>query len=807
MSERQPGQVDIARLVGELSLEEKCAMVGGSGPWTVPGCDRLGIPEWRCSDGPVGVRGMAIGTGLVLPGASALAATWDVALVEELGIALGDEAVDRHVDVLLGPTVNLHRSPRAGRHFESFSEDPELSARMAVAYITGLQSRGVAACVKHFVANDQEHERMTIDVQVDERTLREVYLRPFEAAVREADARSIMAAYNFVNGHHACAQPHTLVDILKGEWGFDGIVVSDWGAMKKTIAPAVHGLDLEMPGPGEWWGHGRLLAAVETGEVPLAALDDKVRRVLGLLAWRGRLPGETVTATAVEVERPDHRALVRRAASDAMVLVKNEGVLPLAPGSSIALIGPGAVSTALLGGGSAELIPYRTTNVLESLGARWTGPVSHVEGIDLTRGAPTIPLEWLPDGVDVSFYAGDGFDGELIAQQRLEAAFNVFHGDDYPGDGPISARFSFTMVPDVSGAARLMAAGLGEIQLFVDGELIADNEVNAFSAGLGFKAGSGVTMLEAHRRHEIVVERRPSEGSSMPILLLDVGVAVLDGGTSDDRLAAAAALAAAADVAIVVVGSTSEWESEGHDRASLHLPLGQDELVRRVVAANPRTVVVLNCGAPMLLPWIDDVPSVLLAWYPGQEGGEAIVDVLVGDAEPGGRMPTTWARVERDTPSYLHYPGEAGVVRYGEELFVGHRWYDARGIEPLIPFGHGGSYATFEWGEPVLRGSGTDVVVEVPVTNAGDRAGSDVVQVYVGAVDPVVLRPMRQLAGFAKVAVDPGQTASAVVRLDARAFARWDVATGAWLVDPGRYRIEIAASAADLRSRQEHTVA
>ena len=749
---------------------------------------------------------MGVGTGLVVPGASALAATWDVALVEAVGAALGDEANDRHVDVLLGPTVNLHRSPRAGRHFESFSEDPELSARMALAYITGVQSRGVAACVKHFVANDQENERMTIDVQVDERTLREVYLRPFEAAVEEAGTRTVMAAYNFVNGHHACAQPHTLQGILKGEWAFDGIVISDWGAMKETVAPAVNGLDVEMPGPGLWWGHGRLRDAVESGQVDVDALDDKVRRILGLLAWRGRLPGETVTAEPVEAERPEHRALARRAASDGMVLVKNDAVLPLVPGSSIALIGPGAASTALLGGGSASLIPYRSTNVFDSLIPRWDAEVTHVAGIDLERGAPTIPIGWLPDGAAVSFFAGDGFDSEPVDERTVERIGNVWLGDDYPGEGAMSVRLAFTMVPDVSGPARVVAAGLGRLRLFVDDALVADNEVGSFSLGLGNQAGAGALRIEAGQRYQVVLENRPIPGFSMPVAMIDVGVSVQDGAAAEGRLAEAVAAAAAADVAVVVVGSTDQWESEGHDRQSLHLPLEQDELVRRVAAANPRTVVVLNCGAPMLLPWLDDVPGLLLAWYPGQEGGEAIVDVLVGDAEPAGRMPTTWARAERDTPSYLHYPGEAGVVRYGEELFVGHRWYDARGIEPLIPFGHGGSYTSFEWGQPEVVGTGTDVTVEVPVANVGERAGCEVVQVYVGASDPKVVRPTKELAGFAKVPLESGESATAVVRLDARAFARWDVSAAAWVLDRGQYEIVVAQSATSEHARILHVL-
>src|SRR4051812_43663112 len=306
-------------------------MVAGADLWSVSGCDRLGIPGWRVSDGPVGVRGRAASKALTLPSPSAMAATWDVQLVEQLGAALGAECADRDVDLLLAPTVNLQRSPRGGRHFEMFSEDPELSARMAVAYISGVQSQGVGACVKHFVANDQEHERFTIDARIDERTLREVHLRPFEAAVKEAGARSVMAAYNFVNGAHACASAELLLDLLKDEWGFDGVVLSDWDAMKATVAPARNGVDVEMPGPGRWWGNGQLEAAVLSGEVEEALVDDKVRRILDFLRWRQRLPGAATSAEARPVERPEHRALARRAAADGMVLLRNDGLLPLDP--------------------------------------------------------------------------------------------------------------------------------------------------------------------------------------------------------------------------------------------------------------------------------------------------------------------------------------------------------------------------------------------------------------------------------------------------------------------------------------------
>lgn len=792
---------DIEALIAQMTLEEKCTMVVGETSWIVKGCERLQIPEWCLSDGPVGVRGRAVGPGLLIPGPSAIAATWDPSLVEEIGVALGMEAKDRKVDVLLAPTVNLHRSPRGGRHFESYSEDPELSSAMAVSYITGVQSQGVGACVKHFVANDQEFERHTINVEVDERSLREIYLPPFEAAVKEAGVRSVMGAYNFVNGQHACAHPEFLVELLKNEWGFDGFVVSDWAAIKQTVAPARHGLDLEMPGPGRFWGGGRLQAAVESGEVAEHLIDDKVRRIIGFLDWAGRI-GSPTDHTEQHVERPEHRALARRAATESMVLLRNDsGLLPLAGDRTIALIGPGVVDTSMLGGGSASLEPHRVTTVAEAMQARVGDQVIGVApGIDMRRRASAIAPEWIDDGeVRFELFEGIGCEGEPFAVEIGTSTFNVWLGERWPdGIETMSVRFSFSMTPTTTGRHRFCALGFGNAALFVDDELVADNRVATFSAGLGLHGGDGFADLEAGRSYRIRLDHLPRpEGQWVCMVDLGVELADRDLGVGLDE---AAALAAQADTAVVVVGSSAEWESEGGDRDSIDLPNKQDELVRRIIAANPNTVVVLNCGAPMSLPWFDDVSAALLAWYPGQEAGNAITDVLVGDAEPAGRMPTTWARDERDTPAFLNYPGEAGVVRYGEGIFVGYRSYDARGVKPMIPFGHGGSYTTFEWGRPSVRGAGTDLTVEVPVTNIGQRSGSEVVQAYVAPAHAVVARPVKELAGFAKLELAPGATGVARIKLKDRSFARWDPEVHDWVIDPGCYSIILAASATDPRS-------
>lgn len=797
MPESNSSAVD--ELLGRLTLEEKCAMVVGADAWAISGCDRLGIPMWRVSDGPVGVRGRNIGTGVVFPGPSAMAASWNVELVRSIGAALAEEATDRHVDVLLAPTVNLHRSPRGGRHFEMFSEDPELTARMAVAYITGVQAGGVAACIKHFVGNEQERERFTIDSHIDERTLHEAYLRPFEAAVQEADVRTVMAAYNYVNGEHACASSELLEGVLRDTWGFDGVVMSDWNAMKETVGPALNGVDLEMPGPGLWWGDGTLLAAVQRGDVPTEKIDEKVGRILRLLEWRGRLQAPSIDDEERPVDRDTHRALARRAAAEGSVLLRNSGVLPLKPGASVALLGPGAESLALLGGGSASLTPHPRPDLLETFSSRWAGDVTHAPGVHLSRRAETLPAEWIgTEGLRVEFFGNRDFSAEPFETVRRRAAYNVWWDDQYPkGHEAVSIRATLDVVPQESGPHRLVGSAYGSCRVFVDGVLRGDGNVDGFPAGLGMTATSVDLEFEEGVPVEVVLEAVQPDGNTYPAAIFDVGVARQD---TAEGIEAAVAMAAAADIAVVVVGSNDEWESEGLDRATLDLPARQSELVARVAAANPNTIVVLNCGAPVLLPWLDDVAAALLVWYPGQEGVDAVVDLLIGEAEPAGRMPTTWAKRESDTPSYLHYPGESGVVRYGEELFLGHRWYDALGIEPLLPFGYGGSYTTFEWGEATLSGEETAWVVDVPITNVGGRRGSEVVQVYVSRPSSVVRNPVKVLAGFAKVELDPGETGRALVGLDRTAFRRWDVRLKDWVIDAGTYTVSVAASAVDVRS-------
>jgi len=653
-------------IVSGLTLEEKATLTVGHDFWTTEPVERLGVPPIWLADGPTGVRraqtsdGIGIGDSIpatCFPTASALASSWDVALAREVGAAIGAEAQAQGVQVVLGPGVNLKRSPLAGRNFEYMAEDPVLAGEMAAAFIQGLQEQGVGASLKHFAANEQETGRMYVDSIVDERTLREVYLRAFEIAVRTAHPWTLMCAYNQLNGAF-CAEHRTLLcDILRDEWGFEGIVVSDWNAVNDRAAGIAAGLHLQMP-------HGAtvpsVIAAVEQGDLDEARLDEVVAEVLAivLLADSSRQPDTTFDVDA-------HHALARRAAAESIVLLKNDGnLLPLepAPGATVALIGGFAREPRYQGSGSSQVVPTRVDTLLEEL------------------------------------------------PQALGSSVTVRFAEGY---GP-------------EGAADLAL------------------------------------------------------------------------------LAEARDIAAGADVAVVVVGLPGSLETEGRDRAHIDLPQSHYDLVTAVLAAQPNTVVVLVNGSAVALPWAIDVQAIVEAWLGGQAAGGAIADVLTGAVNPCGKLSETFPVRLEDTPSFLSFPTMGdGTVRFAEGVFTGHRWYDAREIAPRFPFGHGLSYTAFTYDglgidtdELVTEGT---VSINVMVENTGDRAGKEVVQVYVGECAPKLPRPRRELKAFSKVALEPGQAKVLQFTLGWRDFAYYDARAGAWAMEPGEYEIAIGASAADIR--------
>lgn len=780
---------DVRGTLDALSLEQKVALLAGVDTWHTASFEEPPVPTIRTSDGPAGVRGTSW-TGPAsasFPCGTALGATWDPELVGQVGRALGREAAAKSAHVVLAPTVNLHRTPIGGRNFECYSEDPVLTARLSSAYIQGLQRERVAACVKHLVGNDTELERMTISSETDERTLRELYLVPFEAAVTEAGARSVMTAYNRLNGTFCSEHEWLIRDVLRGEWGFDGVVFSDWFGTHSAVASVRAGLDVEMPGPPRERGDA-LLAAVQRGELREHDLDPLVRRVLELGAWLDASSTGTEETTA---DDPATRDVIRRAAARGMVLLKNDdATLPLAePTTSIALIGPYARFGRPQGGGSARVRADHGRGPLEALAGR---------GFDVKLEPGGSIAKYLPV-VRGDFAATFADDSGAVAETRADRL--TWYWDEAPAPGLDATRFSLqlrgTFVPDASGEWEVGARAVGPVTVSLDGDpVVTIDEPQRGGAyfGMGSAEVRGTVTLQEGQRYELTVDY-PVSPEDERVRGLAVGARAVPPG---DHIARAAELAAACDVAVVVVGTDDDWETEGEDRAGLDLPSDQDELVTAVVAANPRTVVVVNTGSPVTMPWLDAVPAVLQLWFPGQELGDALADVLTGATEPGGRLPITFPRQLEDTPAYANYPGAGdGRAVYAEGLFIGHRWYDRHDIEPLFPFGHGLGYTTFELGmASVAGGAELGVTVEIDVRNTGSRAGSHVVQLYVEPPEGDDARPLRTLAAFARVDLDAGAQGHVSLTLDRRAFASW--LDGAWTVVPGDYIVHAGHSSRDL---------
>ncbi len=820
-------------LLAQFTLEEKAALTGGAATWYGAAIPRLGLPPLKVTDGPIGARGAHFGSGAsaaCFPNASALGATWNPALVREVGAALGEEARTKHAHVLLGPTVNMHRSPLGGRHFEAYSEDPCLASALAAAFVRGVQSRGVAACVKHFVCNDSEFERMTISSEVDERALREIYLPPFEAAVRDAGAWSVMAAYNGLNGPTCSANSELLRRILKQEWGFDGLVMSDWFGTKDTLESAKHGLDLEMPGPARFLGV-KLAEAVRTGQLPEAVVDDAARRMLRLMARTGALDAVQPEPPEQAVDLPQHRALARRAASEAIVLLRNEpgadgaALLPLRRGAlrRIAVIGPNAERTAIQGGGSARVHPHYETHVLDALRAA-AGPNCEVRfalGCSSHKLLPTLPAERTRSpsgepGFRADFFANATLGGEPAFSRGARHCDWTWLGEVDPRLDPraFSARFTAHFTPATSGAHAFSLICAGRARLFVNGALLVDNWTAPVRGSSYFGFGSreeiGTLALREGESAELVVEYAHAGGANIAGVRLGHFAE-----PQGDLLAQAEAEARAADVALVVVGLGAEWETEGHDKADMRLPGRQDELVTRVIAANPNTVVVINAGAPLELPWADEARALVWAWYGGQEAGNAVADVLFGAADPGGRLPTTFPQRLGDVPCHAAeetrvYPGDGGKVHYTEGVLAGYRHYDAHGIPPRFAFGHGLSYARFEYGPLVFESNsvrpGETLVAGVEVRNVSDVAGLEVVQAYLNDVDSRLPRPPQELRAFAKLALAPGEARRVRLTIEPRDLCFWDTAKRAWVAEPGAFELRVGRSSRDIRQRARFTL-
>ena len=792
---------DIETLLDTLTLEEQVQILSGASFWSV---ESPKIGTLRVTDGPNGARGGGSLIGGVksaaFPVGIAIGATWNPDLAQEIGRAIAQEVKSKGAHVSLAPTVNIQRSVTNGRNFECYSEDPILTAALAVGYIKGLQGEGVSATIKHFAGNESEIERTTISSDIDERALREVYLIPFEAAVKEAGTWGIMSSYNKLNGTYTAESEWLLTKVLREDWGYDGIVMSDWFGSRSTEPTVNAGLDLEMPGPTRDRGD-KLVQAVNDGRVSAAKVREAAGNMLRLMARVGALHEHRPHEEHAD-DRPEHRALIRRAGAEGAVLLKNDGLLPLTA-RRVAVIGPNAKVAQIMGGGSAQLNPHYSVSPMEGLAARGLS-LTHAPGCTNHRFEPL-----LQGAFTAEFFADRSF-GTLAHTEPMQSLmafwFPPFAGGKVDPSS-FSARIRGTVTTE-AGLHRVGTYSAGFTRVFVDGTLVADASEGKWQKGRTFfEEGCDEVVGEVELSagaHEILVEfvSKPSDNLVFSALAVGLGKPL-----GDAEIAEAARVAREAEVAVVFVGRSGEWDTEGSDLQTIRLPGRQDELVEAVLTANPRTVVVLQTGGPVEMPWIDRAPSVLQAWYPGQEAGNAIADVLYG-TEPSGRLAQTFPRLWSHNPTHSQdreiYPGLNGHVRYEEGVFIGYRHYDKQGLDPLFPFGHGLSYSTFDLADVVVAAGNGSARVTATVTNTGAREGTTVVQVYVGDAEASLPRPEKELKAFAKLTLAPGESRRITLDLSPRAFAFW---RDGWVVEAGAFTVKTGFSAQDLRHAATITLA
>jgi beta-glucosidase len=809
---------DLLELVGRLDLATKVRLLTGATSFTLHGEESIGLAPMAFSDGPTGVRGLKFTGGdhvALFPSATVLAGAWSEKTAHEVGEMLAEEAQRQQIHVVLGPTINLHRTPLGGRLFEAYSEDPLLTGKLAAAYVRGMQGRGIGACLKHLVANESETLRNYMSSVVSETALREVYLLPFEIAVKDAHAWSIMAAYNDVNGVAATEQDHVNNEVVKDEWGWDGLLMSDWFATKTSAPAALGGLDLVMPGPDGPWG-AALVADVESGAVAESVVDEHVVRLLRLAERVGALGTEqerrTWPSDSLAPDAPSRREQLRRLATDGMVVLRNEGgVLPLAaagPGAgTVALIGRHGVDTICMGGGSATVNPPYQVSIAEGLGAAVGDRLTVVDGVEVRERPVAADPEWLRDpangepGVRVHHLDADG---ELLGEAHSDgASVSVGWDDDFPRP---AAKVTIAATVTRGGRLQLGALGVGAWTIAVDGTEVAD----ATLVAEGYDPGESMLKPPAFTEDVEVPEGalveaavtlvrsepRPAPNGEVNQLshLIASGMGVKSlvarpvPDPVADTLAAAVEAARAADVAVVVVGLTEEQETEATDKSTLALPGEQDAMVSAVAAAARRTVVVVNASTPVLMPWFEQVDAVLVVGLPGQEGGHAVADALLGVREPAGRLVNSWPAADGAAPAWEVVP-DGLTLEYGDGTFVGYRGYAAgHAPAPAHWLGAGDGYGAWAYGSARLveAAAGHDTpsdgataapAVEVTVSNTSVHDSREVVQVYLRPDEPD--QPTR-LVGFAGVEAPAGGEATVTVETDARLWRRWDEAANAW---------------------------
>jgi beta-glucosidase len=803
---KAPVESRVQDLLSKMTLEEKIDMLGGVDGFYIRPSERLGIPKIKMADGPLGVRNY--GKATAFPAGIAFAATWNKALTEKYGEAVGKEARSKGVHIMLAPGVNIYRAPMCGRNFEYYGEDPYLASRMVVAYVTGLQSQGVVATAKHYAANNEEYERHTVSSDLDERTLREIYLPTFRAAVEEAHVGSVMNSYNLINGVHASQNQHLLNEVLKGDWKFDGFVMSDWGSTYDGVAAANGGLDLEMPS-GQHLNRDTLMPAIKAGRVSVSTIDDKVKRMLRVMFRFGFFDRPQLDSS-LPLYNPDSRLIALQAAREGIVLLKNDGnILPLERSKikSIAVIGPNAHPAVTGGGGSSIMQPFRSVSALDGIIAAageqikvFYASVVGTDVVSIFRGSEfstTSATNQQVRGLKGEYFANRDFSGSpMLTQVDRRVAFAW--GEGAPASGLPDDNFS------VRWTGKIRVESEGEYEFFVKGDD-------------GFRLTVG---------DRLVMDEWRDQGA----LLKQVKIALKGGGFVDVKLeyyehggdaeinfgwrkveevkeSEAAKLAATCDVAVVCVGFNSTTEGEGFDRP-FGLPKEQEDLIAEVSRANKKTIVVLTAGGNVSMSgWLSGVAGLLHTWYPGQEGGTAIAEILFGDVNPSGKLPASFEKRWEDNATFNSYYAKDRKLAYSEGVFMGYRHFDAKNIEPLFPFGFGLSYTTFEYKNlKVTPSSGAvnpKVTVEFEVVNTGTRAGAEVAQVYVGEMNPGLPRPVKELKGFEKVSLKPGESTKVSIALDKQAFAYYDAGKNQWAVKPGSFRVSVGSSSKLIRFSEQ----
>jgi beta-glucosidase len=806
LAQTPPSKTDVERRVNsildKMTVDEKIEIIGGINDFYTRAIPRLGIPALRMSDGPLGVHDY--GLTAAYPAGIALAASWDVDLAHRFGVAMGRDARARGVHFILAPGMNIYRAPMNGRNFEYFGEDPYLAARIAVNEIEGMQQQGVIATAKHFAGNNSEFARTTLSSDIDERTLREIYLPAFEASVKEAKVGAVMDAYNLVNGVYMTANGHLNDEILKKEWGFDGILMSDWGATHNGIAATNSGLDLEMPSPS-FMNRDTLLPSLRDGRVSMATIDDKVRRILRKALEFGFFD-RAQTEANIPLYSQEGRQVALEEARSGIVLLKNDGhLLPLdeAKVKTIAVIGPNAYPAVISGGGSAETKPFNAVSYLEGVSNRIGTKADVLYEVDVPV------LEDVFDNSDFVTETGGerGLKGEYFNKQDLNGTPAMVRVDPHVhfdwGEGSFAAgqpadhfsvRWTGYFIPKVTADYQFFTSADDGVRLYVGEDRVID-DWQPHSQTLN----SAIKRLEAGKTYKIRLEYFEDVGSA----IVGFGVIRADAFVGNKTKA----VAAKADAVVICVGFDPKTEGEGADR-TFQLVGGQDELIRQISAVNKNTIVVLTAGGNVdMTQWIDKVPAILHLWYPGQEGGAALAQILFGDYNPSGKLPVSFERRWEDNPVFHNYYPANGQMRvqYSEGVFLGYRHFDRSTIKPLFPFGFGLSYTTFAYANlsvaPQAGNLNEPVTVSFEVKNTGHREGAEVAELYVGDSHSSVPRPVKELKGFAKVNLKPGESKRVTLKLDRRAFSFYDTTKKAWSAEPGEFSILVGGSSDKIELR------